>query len=201
MPCTLAFPTIIFQDIFTNCSELNEKLKNHILQLKKESSGITKSNINAWHSDTNLFESEEPAINDIKVGCIECLEQVIEFQLQNKQFEIDISIEAWANVITDGGYNKLHNHPNSNWSGVYYVSSGEEEKGGMLDFLDPRNQNMFKSPGIIENEWLSVEPRDGKIIIFPSYLHHFVNPYYGKEERISIAFNVTINELSTSNGG
>jgi hypothetical protein len=30
------------------------------------------------------------------------------------------------------------------------------------------------------------------MIVFPSWLQHFVHPYFGGAERISVAFNVSI---------
>jgi ectoine hydroxylase-related dioxygenase (phytanoyl-CoA dioxygenase family) len=37
---------------------------------------------------------------------------------------------------------------------------------------------------------LKIEPEEGSLIIFPSYLPHSVEPNKHDEERISISFNV-----------
>jgi uncharacterized protein (TIGR02466 family) len=32
----------------------------------------------------------------------------------------------WANINPPGGYNRAHTHPNSLWSGVYYVKDSKK---------------------------------------------------------------------------
>ena len=39
--------------------------------------------------------------------------------------------------------------------------------------------------------WANRNPKPGQVLLFPSWLHHYVNPFRGKGERISIAFNTT----------
>ena len=94
---------------------------------------------------------------------------------------------AWVNLLRNGAYNKVHNHPGAVWSAVYYVSLGRPDKtipdNGLIEFMDPR-------PGNIHGGKEKIEPEDGLLIIFPSWLYHYVNPYQGEMERISIAFNI-----------
>ena len=42
----------------------------------------------------------------------------------------------WANINYPGSYNKQHIHPNSQWSGVYYVKV--PKNSGSLFLEDPR---------------------------------------------------------------
>jgi hypothetical protein len=39
-----------------------------------------------------------------------------------------------------------------------------------------------------------IDPIPGVMVLFPSWLQHFVHPFFGKGERISIAFNVVTTE-------
>jgi hypothetical protein len=43
----------------------------------------------------------------------------------------------------------------------------------------------------------------GMMVLFPSWLYHFVNPFFGDGERISIAFNIQWQEMpgNTPSGG
>jgi uncharacterized protein (TIGR02466 family) len=43
----------------------------------------------------------------------------------------------WANINPPGGMNRAHQHPNSLWSGVYYVKA--PKNSGHLKVDDPRN--------------------------------------------------------------
>lgn len=94
---------------------------------------------------------------------------------------------AWANVLRNGGYNRVHNHPGAVWSAVYYVATGEpfpEPHGnGNIEFMDPR-------PGNIHGGKQIFTPEEGQLLIFPAWRYHYVNPFYGKGERISIAWNM-----------
>ena len=106
---------------------------------------------------------------------------------------------AWANVLRNGGYNSVHNHPNCMWSGVYYVDRGEPDptpnENGKLELLDPRGgiNMMYIENNVLDGRYV-IEPAPGLMLMFPSWLKHMVHPYYGKGERISVAFNVSVEE-------
>ena len=40
-----------------------------------------------------------------------------------------------------------------------------------------------------------VKPRDGMLVLFPSYLSHYQAMYKGTEDRIVIAFNSSITDI------
>ena len=42
----------------------------------------------------------------------------------------------WANINPPGGYNKPHLHPNSHFSGVYYIKA--PKNSGQIVFNEPR---------------------------------------------------------------
>ena len=41
-----------------------------------------------------------------------------------------------------------------------------------------------------------IDPTPGLMVLFPSWLQHFVHPFFGKGERISIAFNAMTAETN-----
>jgi len=100
----------------------------------------------------------------------------------------------WANINPPGGYNAPHIHPNSLFSGVYYIKAPEDS--GNLVCNEPRagaQLNMpVRKPGKPPKElWREVhlKPKEGRIIIFPFYLWHNVEPNLSKDIRISVSFN------------
>ena len=103
--------------------------------------------------------------------------------------------DAHANVSRRGHYHTVHNHPGSCWSGVYYVDCGTESeasqaRSGVLDLLDPRPfTEMVPVPGEPYGQKICVKPKPGMMLVFPGFLYHFVHPFDGDGERISIAFN------------
>ena len=93
--------------------------------------------------------------------------------------------------------------PNSSLSGVYYVRSNEQS--GRIRFRDPRaGKRMDPWPVAADEEadqrhWDRVhyKPVAGRLIMFPSWLEHDVEPNMSDEERISISFNMRLETART----
>ena len=107
----------------------------------------------------------------------------------------------WANVSPRYAFNRVHTHPGSAWSGVYYVHAPEHS--GKIYFQDPRPQAQvynvrYKTDAPRKREvWSEVfyEPIVGRLILFPAWLQHEVQPNLSElegeaGERISISFNI-----------
>ena len=94
-------------------------------------------------------------------------------------------LSGWAVVLTKGGHQKRHIHPEARLSGVFYVKiPNAPEKPthgdcGDLCFFGAQNQKA-----------LILTPKDGMAVFFPSFLPHCTIPLSNDSERICIAFNV-----------
>ena len=44
---------------------------------------------------------------------------------------------------------------------------------------------------------LNIKPKEGLLVLFPSYLAHGQKLYTGEKDRIVVAFNMTVSELPT----
>ena len=100
----------------------------------------------------------------------------------------------WANINPPGGYNKPHVHPNSLFSGVYYVKT--PPNSGQLVCSDPRPGIQTCMPNRKKGEppkhlWrdLHLQPKENRAIVFPAWLWHSVQPNKSNENRISVSFN------------
>ena len=105
----------------------------------------------------------------------------------------------WANINYPGGYNRPHLHPNSLFSGVYWIKT--PVKSGNLMLYDPRpgvhttmpnrNADGPKEGQLPPELWREVhyEPIAGRIIMFPAWLWHEVRPNESNDTRISVSFN------------
>lgn len=184
------FPTVMLRRQLDNILPLNARLREIVLQNERDDSGITASNVGGWHSQPNFLEWD---FSEIGVLSKEFLSagQDLTSTLIPAGAEGDLKVTyqggSWANVLREGGYNKIHNHPGALWSGCYYVSIGnpapEPEFNGWIEFQDPR-------PGNIHGGKERIEPTEGMLLLFPGWLNHYVNPFSGTGERISIAFNL-----------
>ncbi len=197
----LTFATPILQRVFDNSAELNAGLTRIVLEREKTIPSAGRSNVGGWHSKDDLFDWPYPEIAKLRSWVGEAVGEITNIDLDgridgNRAVRMDGG--AWVNLCRDGGYNKIHNHPGCSWSGVYYVSTGIEDPeappdAGKIEFLDPRmgaTETGINGPDAVPK--LRIEPRAGLMVVFPSWLYHYVNPYRGTGERISIAFNIQL---------
>jgi hypothetical protein len=87
-----------------------------------------------------------------------------------------------------GGFHLNHVHPLGWLSSAYYVSVPAEvedasARSGWIKFGEPR----FPMPGATAG--LFVQPKPGRLVLFPSYMWHGTNAIQGDEPRTSIAFD------------
>jgi uncharacterized protein (TIGR02466 family) len=197
----MAFGTPVVAYHWPDGEELNRELKELILTAETRTAGMVRSNVRGWHSDTEFFRWDAGCVRVLKKRAetlaIELTRLVAAPTGQARTFRF--STTGWANVLRHGGYNSVHNHPNSMWSGVYYVDRGEPEptpnENGKLELLDPRSgiNMMYIEKNVLDGRYI-IDPVPGLMIVFPSWLKHMVHPYFGKGERISVAFNVSVEE-------
>lgn len=97
---------------------------------------------------------------------------------------------AWSVRLRPGGYHVNHVH-NLGWiSSAYYVSlppssaASREQKAGWLKFGEPP----WPAPGCTAEKY--IEPREGMLALFPSYMLHGTVPFTQGEERLTAAFDV-----------
>lgn len=202
----LCWPTPIFDRIWPNTEPMNQRLRDIILDKEKNDKGIAKSMRGGWHSSEDLVNWKYPEIAEF----IDLIRQAVDEMTRitagvaQDDYSGGATFQAWANVLRDGGYNKPHTHPGCTWSGVYYVEPGETEAGagddGWIEFFDPRSAvEMIPTPGNEFGRRVAVEPKAGRMLAFPAWLRHYVMPYHGGGERISIAFNVRMEEFARLN--
>ena len=101
----------------------------------------------------------------------------------------------WININGRGHYNKIHNHPETHFSGIYYVQVPQHS--GALYFArdGSRSFQIEALCGDAVPEYgplFEVMPDKGDLFIFPSELNHGVYPNYSRKDRISVSFNINI---------
>ena len=176
------FPTNIYgKDV-----KLDNKLfTNEIVEWSKRDPGVKKTNRNGWHSTTEMHKMPvfKPLVNEL-------------FLMMNdiwKEEWLDrepILGNMWANINPPGGYNAPHIHPNSLFSGVYYVKIPAENSGKFV-CRTKDSWNQFPLPRKTYRNWpetMEYNPGEGKLLLFESDLMHMVEPNETHEDRISISF-------------
>jgi uncharacterized protein (TIGR02466 family) len=191
------FPAPFMAFVWPDGAEINEELRPRILEAASRSAGTQKSNSGGWRSESGQLEFCGDAGRRLVRRMYEMADEatrrtLAELREQPRTFRW--TLHAWANVNRLGGFNRVHTHPGSTWSGTYYVDPGappaDADGGTPLHFFDPcqGRANTFLQP-MLPSSYL-VRPEPGLMVLFPSYMPHMVFPHQGEQERISIAFNL-----------
>ena len=190
----LLFPTPVWTIQLENFNEVNEEMYNFIKGNQiKDQEGIKRSNNKGWHSKDFDMQETEPQ-NFIKIISPHIEKVITDMNWEKEKQSVKIS-NMWAIVNTGGSTNSKHQHGNSTISAAYYVRA--PKNCGDIVFYDPRPAPVFYYPRALSSNLLnaqinSVTPKEGALILFPSYLDHSVNENLSNDERIVISFNVTI---------
>jgi uncharacterized protein (TIGR02466 family) len=194
----LLFATPLFSEKWPDADGLNAYLRELILARERADVRPRQgySNVGGWHSPIDLQESLDRALltvlqraRDLATWATESL-LVPGAQAPRMRY----IVSAWANVSRAGDYNVPHVHT-STWSAVYYVavpSCCAEGSEGALELIDPRSATaMIGMPGRFFATRRTIVPEAGMIVLFPASVMHFVHPFRGAGERISIACDLT----------
>jgi uncharacterized protein (TIGR02466 family) len=196
----LLFSTPIFRQVLPEAAELNEYLRELILFRERADAKTPQaySNVGGWHSAIDLQASLDQGLRLVLQKCRELAMLATERLLTpaERSRAYRYLIAAWANVSREGNYNVPHVHM-STWSAVYYVSvpdcGGDEPMAGGLELLDPRPATaMVGMPGKFFATRHLIKPQPGLLVLFPASIVHFVHPFRGAGERISIACDLTL---------
>jgi uncharacterized protein (TIGR02466 family) len=191
------FPSPVFVFELDDTAQLNQALVRDIAAYRNQSPGINRSNQNGWHSDTDFFRRPEASFQELARqirGCLSAATRRVapSLDLASKVY----MLQGWINVSGRGAYNTPHSHPGYHWSGAYYVRlpADPPARSGDIEFLDPRGpvSQMSDLGADAFAPKIRRRPKEGTIIMFPSYLRHWVYPNEQDEDRISIAFNARV---------
>jgi len=183
------FPTPVYIQEVSNAVELNQYLEQKILQWSQQDKGVSKTNAGGWHSTTDMNRKEEYNVLTKEL-----------FAMQYEIFKKELLAQKpvlgnmWANINYPGNFNRPHLHPNSLFSGVYWVKA--PEKSGNLMLYEPRPGAQCTMPNRKEGKlppelWREIhyKPQAGVAIMFPSWLWHEVKHNESNDTRISVSFN------------
>lgn len=196
------FPTLVFSAMLHDAETMNKEILAAInSERDRDSKGIERSNfrsLGGWHSHNNLhkdkrFDRLTQRVEKVAAGISENLGY-------SKGRRLEITT-MWSISNPPGSSNRAHIHPGALWSGVYYVQA--PEGAGQIEFIDPRTVNLMNYASYIPNTkrktecWtkVKVKPIAGKMLFFPSWLYHSVEPNLatatGRDgERVIISFNI-----------
>jgi hypothetical protein len=97
---------------------------------------------------------------------------------------------GWSVRLQSGGFHANHVHP-AGWisSALYIILPPDlgQQEAGFLTLGDPSAPTMK----VDLPPFRTIEPRPGRLVLFPSYTFHGTRPF-GEGERMTVAFDVAI---------
>lgn len=207
------FAVPIADTMLPQASRLNPILEERLLDWERNEAQRTSAPTAVdkhavYESDFSLFYRKDPVVAELANECLNTLAMLIMrlngYSTQEMQ-QLRIYHHSWYHITRHGGYTGGHNHPMASWSGVYCVNPGKSVpdigNNGTLRFQDPRpNPNMYLDPGNAHLQtpyaagYSAYQLQAGQLLLFPSWLVHEVTPFWGKDARITVAFNAWIRE-------
>jgi uncharacterized protein (TIGR02466 family) len=181
------FSTPVFSIGVSNYQEINIPLIDKIYELRQKEKGVSKSNILGWQSSTNLEDLAEFAV--LK----QMFDKLVNFIIKDLGYNTTLVMaNSWASINPPNASNQIHYHANSILSGAYYLKVPEPVSS--IHFYDPRQIKMFIRPEFsnindYSSDKITFDPKEGLVLIFPSWLQHSVDPNMSTEDRVSLSFN------------
>lgn len=176
------------------CRDLENSVSRDFSFVEKPAASCRNGGIQSAKRDlrgTYLFSALFPGI----AACLEEMRPAI----------LSGPLVGWANRNPVGAFNHAHVHPRALLSAVIYLQV--PPGSGEIVFLDPRPQSQY---GGTHARWRpSAEsetgraiarycfqpkhfymPRTGELLLFPGWLHHYVDVNDSSAARLSVAFNI-----------
>ena len=187
------FPTSVWCFDHPGPAALNAELLALIrAEQSRDAIGLPdRSSVLGWHSGDDLHR--RPPFAPLLAFIDECVREATAFaQWDTARADPQVA-SCWAIVNGKGASNVVHTHPMCLLSGAYYVQA--EPACGKLFFLDPRPVATFAvAPVTGYTPWtyqkVNYQPTPGRLVLFPAWLPHGVEPNLSDADRVAVSFNV-----------
>ncbi len=192
----LSYSTLYIFPIPIHYFDVNEfsKIQNQLIDYcynlrEKDPVGNIISNRGGWQSHPFKIENHNDILHNFLI------ESLTNFP--NIKNNVKFSVTAWININGNGDFNLTHCHPTSTLSSVLWIKC--PDNCGDIEFISPYQYSAFeevdsyiddfKKNNLLDHN-VYINAKEGKMIVFPSHLHHLVNPNKSQEDRISVSFNI-----------
>ena len=187
------FGVPIYEIDIPDFSKHREKLAKKIIALSESDQGIKATNSGGWHSSRNLHSSDDVEVQWLIQQIYQFSSECIKHSRTMPDPKADIVLSSfWANINNFGDWNVPHAHFTDDWSGVCYIQINEQDpetrksnEDGNIFFFNP----LMLGPQYQRWATINYRPKNGKLMLFPSYMVHMVAPHFDNAPRISVSFN------------
>ena len=184
------FPTSVY--VFDHVLE-PEYIDSMLEHIKKSKKLNYEKRTGLWQSQKNPKLYQHPKYKELGNKSVELSKLYLNDLLY--EFEDLYLTDMWSNVIIPKETHSVHTHSNNFISGVYYLQTTGNSPA--IQFLDPRGQTCVIMPHQKELTKYN-SPRYfypgmiNRMILFPSWLQHYVPANESNQDRVSVAFNMML---------
>lgn len=201
------FPVPLIRYRIPNPEDLNARLEARIREeMSKTATSDATNRGDSWRSNKQFLNWDGDAVSELRGHMQNAVTAMIRGTVNNPVEEHfkDWLFESWVLLHRTGGFNVAHVHASARftWSGIYYAKTGfapGEPVTKGITVLQDRSavpKEIINNPDPFEREY-RIAPEAGMIVVFPSTVWHYVEPFDGDTERITIPFNGTHSGFET----
>ena len=172
-------------------SDKKKELIEYAYKLRdKEKTGRNASNRGGWQSQPFPIDGGD-VFQDLLINIIS--------NIPSFKKNIDVKCDAWVNINPSGSFNVKHCHPNCHVAGVFWIKI--PENSGDIVFISPHDFTSFIEMHSYTDKFkedtnyyhnYSLPATEGSLLLFPSHLQHKVEENKSDEDRISMSFNLKL---------
>jgi uncharacterized protein (TIGR02466 family) len=186
----ILFPTLVLQvkEILSKneCDEILQLIKNGQYSLH------THNALKGENTLSSYKENNHNIVYDFKNLHKKILKYSLDYADKSGFAICNQITNSWLNVESKGSSLKKHSHPNCVLSGVIFIKCDYQSRP--LYFYNPNSYitySRIKDYKPYSYEWFKFLPKQGDVLIFPSWLHHGSNEDINlSNERVVISFNI-----------
>ena len=182
---------------FPDMESFNQELGAYLERLHRDKRenvsqslrGGTQTMENLFHRGHELVERLRARVDEAVTAYISRMKPDENHPLLKRRREGFGYSASWSSRLHDCGFHTNHFHPQGWISSAYYVELPEvvdtgEGQQGWIKFGEPAFEAGLKSP--IRR---AIQPRAGRLVLFPSYMWHGTIPFHAEATRLTIAFD------------
>jgi uncharacterized protein (TIGR02466 family) len=160
-------------------TNFDTKFNNDLLREANSS-----DHINVWNNNT-------PAINKLKEYTLKLVTELASPYISQNFRDFEFwHTNGWINYLSPGEHLPIHGHGGPKIALTYYIKA--KPNSGDLLLIDPRNGCDWDNgtDGINGTKFKRIKPVESKIVFFPGFLLHTIEPNISDETRVSLSTNM-----------